>query len=177
MELIRENVYVVDTTQSLRSFLTAACAFFNRVSIDDFAANAQSTANSLTLSAALSAATLALNLVEMRAADIASAVLAGLNILISFGTMTNIARYKIRNEEARIDFFNRVLPGIERVVFSLTSKFNKQATPLEANPYFAGFESVVSVVQDQMQYYNIKNKELFNQAYAHVRNSNFELNA
>ena len=57
--------------------------------VDDFAVEAQNFANSLTLSAAFGAGTLAFRLVNQQAADIGSAIFGGLNILIAFSTMTS----------------------------------------------------------------------------------------
>lgn len=57
--------------------------------VDDFAVEAQNFANSLTMAAAFGAGALALRLFDQNIAEIFSAVLGALNILISFGTMTS----------------------------------------------------------------------------------------
>ena len=51
-----------------------------------------------------------------------SAILAGLNIFISFDTMTNVARYKIRNEEARVIFADEKMLGVMKGVFSVMDR-------------------------------------------------------
>jgi hypothetical protein len=62
---------------------------------DDFIAEAQSFANALALSISFSAGALAFRLVDIEIAGIFSIVLGVVNILNSFSTMTNVARYKV----------------------------------------------------------------------------------
>lgn len=57
--------------------------------VDDFAIEAQTFANSLTLAAAFGSGVLAFRLIHIGLADIASAMLGCLNILIAFATMTS----------------------------------------------------------------------------------------
>ena len=57
--------------------------------VDDFAVEAQNFANSLTMAAAFGAGALALRLFDQNIAEIFSAILGALNILIAFGTMTS----------------------------------------------------------------------------------------
>ena len=54
-----------------------------------------------------------------------SAVLAALNIVIAFGTMTNSARYKIRNEEARVMFADEKMLSLLKSVFSVMDRAAK----------------------------------------------------
>jgi hypothetical protein len=57
--------------------------------VDDFAVEAQSFANTLTLAAAFGAGTLAFRLIDVSMANSASVLLGGLNIVTSFATMTS----------------------------------------------------------------------------------------
>lgn len=62
--------------------------------VDDFAVEAQTFANALTISAALGACTLALQFLDSRLADLVSAIFGGLNILFAFGTMAGKCPHK-----------------------------------------------------------------------------------
>jgi hypothetical protein len=88
--------------------------------VDDFAVEAQNFANALTQSAAFTAATVALG--STRGGRIASAVLGFWNIGVSFGTMTNVSRYKNRNEEARRKIFDTKFNRVMKCVFSLLTR-------------------------------------------------------
>jgi len=105
-------------------------------------------------------------------------VLAGLNIVISFGTMTNIARYKSRNEEARTDFFYNRYHKVEKAVFSLMGDDEKMRVALdEKNPFYEELENTVMILRDQFKYYNIKDPQAFDQAYEELKRSRFDTDA
>lgn len=59
--------------------------------VDDFAVEAQSLANALTLAAALGAGTLAFRLIDRQGAGILSAIFGAVSILIAFATMTSMS--------------------------------------------------------------------------------------
>ena len=131
-------------------FATKAYLFNERVSselynqpkpvdsiVDDFAVEAQTFVNSMTMSAAFSAGALAFTLTGLQeAANIFGSLLGALNILISFGTMTNVSRYKIRNEEARIIFAEEKLLGVMKGVFSVMDRPEQDSVPIEQNQFF-----------------------------------------
>ena len=85
---------------------------------EDFAPEAQGFANSLGMSAAFSAGALSFNLIESVTGGIFGAILAALNIFISFGTVANSSRYRVRNEEARVIFYDEKFGSVLRGVFS-----------------------------------------------------------
>ena len=72
--------------------------------VDNFAVEAQTFANALTISAALGACTLALQLLDSRLAALVSAISGGLNILFAFGTMTGKYPHKQWNVTSPIAY-------------------------------------------------------------------------
>jgi hypothetical protein len=137
--------------------------------VDDFAVEAQNFANSLTLSAALGAGALAFRLLATDAANITSTVLGILNILISFGTMTNVARYKIRNEEARIAFKDEKFPHVSKAVFSLMDRKTRDSIPSNLNPFIASLDKNASSFRKQAEYYGYQEPVEFNATFAHLK--------
>jgi len=83
---------------------------------DEFAVEAQNFATGLTMSTSLAAFALALRLLHEPSAKIASTIIGLLSIWISFGTITNVSRYRNRNEEARTLFFDEQLLQVEKDV-------------------------------------------------------------
>uniref|UniRef100_A0A7S3L929 Uncharacterized protein n=1 Tax=Amphora coffeiformis TaxID=265554 RepID=A0A7S3L929_9STRA len=174
---------IIDFAQFLRSEdLRISSSLFHQtapvdVVIDDFVVEAQNVANALTQSAALAAATLGLRLVNTEASNIFAAILAAFNIVISFGTMTNIARYKTRNEEARTNFFHKGYHKVEKAVFSLMSDHARRSVALDKNPFYKELENTVAILRDQFKYYNIKDPQAFDRAYDKLKSSRFDDNA
>lgn len=174
---------IIEFAQWLRSKdLRISTALFHQLKpvdhiVDDFSVDAQAVANALTLSASLSASALALSLVGERSADASAATLAGVNILVSFGTMANISRYKTRNEESRTAFFYDKYLGIMQSVFSVMSEAKQLATPNEQNPFFRELNEKADILKDQLKYYNIKHAEDFDVAYNELVGSRFAKDA
>jgi hypothetical protein len=141
--------------------------------LDDFAVEAQSFANSLVMSAAFSAGALAFLLVNEDAGRRASAVLAGFNILIAFDTMTSSARYKIRNEEARVIFADEKLVDVMKGVFGLLDQQQQDAIPTDENPFVIDLEEKVEVFLRNAKYYDYEEPNEFNTSYQQLlRNIN-----
>jgi len=143
--------------------------------VDDFAVEAQNFANSLALSAALSAASVAFVLFDVRRdnatnmADIWGAIIAGFNIVISFGTMTNIGRYKIRNEEARILFFDKLFLGVKKAAFRAMDLTVRQKIPPEDNPYLIDLEEKKQRFLDDVSYYDYDEPKEFSKDFKTLR--------
>ena len=135
--------------------------------VDDFAVEAQNFANALTVSAALGACILALQLVDSQLADLSAAIFGGLNILNAFGTMAgnyvalfffawctcvllsthlslfvvamaDVSRYKIRNEEARVLFKDKLFLDIKKSVFSLLDRKTRKSIHRQYDPVLTG---------------------------------------
>ena len=172
---------LIDFAQELRSEdLRISSSLFHQLKavdhiVDDFAVEAQSVANALTQSAALAASSLALSLVHETGADVASACLAAVNIVISFGTMANIARYKTRNEESRISFYHHQFNRIKQAVFSLASSEYQMGS--KENPFVEELLEKVDTLRDQFRYYNIAQAEDFDAAWEELTKANFENDA
>jgi hypothetical protein len=144
--------------------------------VDDFAVEAQNFANSLVMSAAFSAGALAFVLYDLRQEDarvgaVWAAILAGLNIIISFGTMTNVARYKIRNEEARIIFFDEKYLGVLKAVFGAMDRKSQDSVPEHDNPFMLDLESKVQTFLYNAEYYDMDDPVEFKKAYADLRSN------
>ena len=139
--------------------------------IDDFAVEAQNFANSLIQSAAFSSGALAFRLMNANISNIFSAILAGLNIGISFGTMTNVARYKIRNEEARIIFAEEKMLGVMKGVFSVMDRKQQDSVPVSNNPFVISLEQQVSTFLQSAEYYDYKEPVEFIAAYRRLKSN------
>lgn len=121
--------------------------------VDDFAVEAQNFANALTQSAAFTAAVVALG--STRGGRIASAILGVWNIGVSFGTMTNVSRYKNRNEEARRNIFDKKLNRVMKSVFSLmTLDQREQFNGSDDNPFIISLDHYSSLFIKKCRYYN-----------------------
>jgi hypothetical protein len=94
-----------------------------------------------------------------------SAILAGLNIAISFGTMTNVARYKIRNEEARVIFSEEKMLGVMKGVFSVMDRKQQDSVPIVRNPFVISLEEQVSIFVKNAKYYDYEEPKEFLAAY------------
>jgi hypothetical protein len=135
--------------------------------VDDFAVEAQNFANSLALSAAFSAASVAFVLYDLRRdnstnlAEILGAIIAGMNILLSFGTMTNIGRYKIRNEEARILFFDNLFLGVKKAAFRAMNQNVRKKVTAKDNPYLTDLEQKKQRFLDNVAYYDLDDPDEF----------------
>jgi hypothetical protein len=143
--------------------------------VDDFAVEAQSFANALALSAAFSAASVAFVLYDLRrdnntnVAQIIGAVIVGLNILLSFGTMTNIGRYKIRNEEARTLFFDHRFLGVKKAAFRALDKGTRKKIGAQENPFLVDLEAKKQKFVQNVYYYNMEDPEEFLEDYRDLR--------
>lgn len=143
--------------------------------VDDFAVEAQNFANALALSAAFSAASVAFVLYDLRrdnstnVAQIFGAIIAGFNILLSFGTMTNIGRYKIRNEEARILFFDNRFLGVKKAAFSAMDNSSRKRVPGKENPFLTDLESKKQRFVQDVRYYNLEDPDEFLDDYSTLR--------
>lgn len=143
--------------------------------VDDFSVEAQNFANALALSAAFSAASVAFVLYDIRrdsssnVAAIFGAVIAGLNILLSFGTMANIGRYKIRNEEARILFFDHLFSGVKKAAFSAMDNISMKRVPRKENPFLSDLESKKQRFVQDVIYYNMADPDEFLDDYSTLR--------
>lgn len=138
--------------------------------IDEFAVEAQNFSSVLTSSAAFSSGSLAFTLVGSSTGNIFGALIAALNILISFGTMTNVSRYKIRNEEARIIFQDEEMQKILKGVFSVMSHESRVSIPVEENPFVEDFTKQVDIFLKNADYYSYPEAKEFNEAFAELKN-------
>jgi hypothetical protein len=139
--------------------------------LDDFAVEAQNFANSLTQSAAFASGALAFRLMNENISNIFSAILAGLNIGISFGTMTNVARYKIRNEEARVIFAEEKMLGVMKGVFAVMDRNEQDSVPIEKNPFVIDLEQRVAVFLANAKYYDYDEPLEFIAAYRTLKSN------
>lgn len=137
--------------------------------LDDFAVEAQNFANSLVMAVAFSSVALAFRLVGSDIANTLSAVVSFVNIISSFGTMTNVARYKIRNEEARIIFFNEKLLNTKKAIFSLLDPQTRSSIPTQQNPFVSEIETRIQHFQESVRYYDYKESSTKTLRYAAKR--------
>jgi hypothetical protein len=123
--------------------------------LDDFAVEAQNFANSLTQSAAFASGSIAFSSLGGRASEYVSPILSVLNIGISFGTMTNVSRYKIRNEEARLLFYDTKMLRVLKGVFSIISPDQRNRFPADKNPFAEDLREKVKTFIKNAKYYDL----------------------
>ena len=139
---------------------------------DDFPVEAQNFANSLTQSTAFATGAIALRLVNDRFSTIVSAVLGVLSLAIAFGTMTNVSRYKNRNEEFRSFFLTQKFPQVLKGVFALMAEEQMERSGYKgiSNPYVENLDCLVTRFLSHATYYNRKDDEIsfFMDAYSEL---------
>jgi hypothetical protein len=143
--------------------------------VDDFAVEAQNFANALTQSAALTSGTVALTLLEGRAGLIGSALLGAWNIGVSFNSMTNVSRYKNRNEEARRKLFDHKYNRVMKSVFSLMTRDQRNLfSGPKQNPFLVSLDHYAAIFVDLAKYYNMPAADVasFENAYKDYQQSN-----
>lgn len=75
--------------------------------------------------------------------NIVSAILGVFAISFSFASMTNIARYKNRNEEQRTYLYNHKMVEVEKAVFSLMRKERRDMYSRTDNPYYHQLDGIM----------------------------------
>jgi hypothetical protein len=143
--------------------------------VDDFAVEAQNFANGLTQSAALTAATVVLNLAATRASLIGSALLGTWNIGVAFNSMTNVSRYKNRNEESRRKISDGKYHRVLKSVFSLMTRDQRDKfSGLNENPFIVSLNHHATYFVTSARYYNIPEADVasFEKAFTDYMNSN-----
>lgn len=159
-------------------FATKAYLYDNRISselenqpkpvdsiVDDFAVEAQNFANSLVLSATYSAGAQAFGLLSGDVGRIFGAILAGFNIALGFGTMTNSARYKIRNEEARVIFQDEKYLHVLKGIYSAMDRSAQDAVRKEDNPFLLILEQQKDTFLKNAKYYDYDEPTEFLNSY------------
>merc|ERR1719491_350315 len=132
---------------------------------DDFAVQAQNFTASLTFSATLSSAALAVllldtsdNRIEGGSAlpRIGSAILSGVTPFVAFGSITNASQYKNRNELSREVFRDqKYLPFLQEI-FSFMTRDDQVATPLSCNPFYFEINDLATKFVNDCLYYDQK---------------------
>lgn len=129
------------------------------------------------MSAAFSSAALAFVLVDIRGDEatrlglIWAAIIGGLNIALSFGTMTNVSRYKIRNEEARILFAEEKFLRVKKAVFSLMDRKDQDRVDIRVNPFAVDLDTSVKNFMLNAEYYDLEEPVELKEAYIKLRST------
>lgn len=134
--------------------------------VDDFAVEAQNFANSLTQSAAIASGSLALTLQDNSEVSSTAALVLGIfNISVAFGSITNVSRYKIRNEETRILIEKDSFTNLLKAVFSLMNRETRESVPQDQNPFLVELETTVKEFRECLVYYGLDLPETFDHNY------------
>ena len=86
------------------------------------------------------------------------AFLAFTNIFVAFGTMTNVSRYRNRNEEFRTEFMKKKLPRFEFSLFRLLSPSVRNQT--NSNPFVKKLQTAFEDFKDSAKYYDVSFEEI-----------------
>lgn len=70
--------------------------------------------------------------------------------------MANVSRYKIRNEEARVVFFDEKLPGVLKAVFAIVPRDKQDASLRQFSPFEAALEKQIEKLRYDVNYYNVQ---------------------
>lgn len=93
------------------------------------------------------------------------AILAGIGPFIAFGTMANIARYKNRNEEYRVQFADNRYIQILQSVFKCMHKADRDKVPRKDNPFYNSIQAKVNTFIKNVEYYNFPKPHEFQATY------------
>jgi hypothetical protein len=129
--------------------------------IDDFAVEAQNFTNSVTQVASLSALSLALQFVT----PVGSAVTSAITAWIAVGTITNVSRYKNRNEEFRKNFADKRYVHLMKQVYGCLGKEDRLKLCNTKNPFFKLLEAHKAKFLFDIHYYNYPKATLFLSSY------------
>jgi hypothetical protein len=132
---------------------------------DDFAVESQNLANSLVWAIALSSASLAFRLVGSDAFNILSNIAALWSIEMSFSTMTNVSRHKIRLEEKRILFFEKNMDNVKKALVGSMGSDHRKTLPEGLNPFVSELDGRVNRFQRSARYYGSKESSKLNRAF------------
>jgi hypothetical protein len=80
--------------------------------------------------------------------------------------MANVSRYKIRNEQARIYFFEEKLLAVKKGVFSLMDRKTQDTVPESSNPFSIDLEAKMNTFILGAEYYDVENPNELKDAYA-----------
>ncbi|CAB9524372.1 expressed unknown protein [Seminavis robusta] len=138
--------------------------------VDDFAVEAQNFANSLTQSVAFAVAAAGLAVVDGAGAW-ASLVSGLFSIWFAFGTMTNVSRYKNRNEEHRRYYAEKKFLKVQKAVFSLLRRDQRESMMFEENPYAVDLDNLANEFIYKAGYYGYSDAvvQSFKDAYAEFK--------
>jgi len=128
--------------------------------VEDFAVEAQNFATSLTQSVAFATGAIALRLVHSGTSNITSTILGFFSIFIAFGTMANVARYRNRNEKARVEFYDKNLLKVMKGFYTLMSDDQRDAISAEANPFASDLKEKAEHFISLAQYYGKTDQDL-----------------
>lgn len=137
--------------------------------IDNFPVEAQAFANSLAFASALSAGSLALRFFHLPTAQAISFILGFVNLFISFGTMSNVSRYKIKNEEYRVLFKDSKLERIKQKLFYYSSITDRKTVPPERNPFIVDLEAKAAEFRRVVAFYGLEEPIAFDKALRTLR--------
>lgn len=129
--------------------------------IDDFAVEGQIFTNSLVQSATLSAAGLGAQLFTPGG----SAVPSGIGLFISFGTVTNVSRYKNRNEAWRTQFYDEKYIHVAKAIYACLSKHDRVMLEKSKNPYYRLFMNKKMTFINMVKYYDHPKPKVFIQMF------------
>ena len=86
------------------------------------------------------------------------AFLAFTNIFVAFGTMTNVSRYQIRNEEFRTEFLRKKLPKFELSLFRILSPSVRNQ--MTSNPFVKKLQASFDDFTASAKYYDTSCDEI-----------------
>jgi hypothetical protein len=89
--------------------------------------------------------------------------------------ISDVSRYKIRNEEARIEFADVKLPIVQRNVFTLLDDETRSRQKLDRNPFVAAIEREARLFQRCVVYYDLGDARKFKDLYSHVKKDFFNV--
>ena len=131
------------------------------VFIDDFAIEVQATTNILVLASIYASIALAITFVTMQVAALFSAVF----FWFSLGTVSNTSRYKNRNDEWRVLYFDEGFVKVGQAVFACMKKAARRKFTNDQSPFFKKLDNLKTIFVQNVHYYDLPEPLEFIQAY------------
>lgn len=129
--------------------------------IDDFAVEVQATTNILVQASIYASIALAVTFITMQVAALFSAIF----FWFSLGTVSNTSRYKNRNDEWRVLYFDDGFVKVGQAVFACIKKAARHKYGNIQSPFFIKLEKLKEIFKQDVHYYDMPEPVEFLKAY------------
>jgi hypothetical protein len=129
--------------------------------IDDFVVEVQATTNILVQTSIYASIALAVTFITMQVAALFSAIF----FWFSLGTVSNTSRYKNRNDEWRVQYFDDGFVKVGQAVFACMRKAARCKYGNDKSPFFIKLEKMKEIFVQNVHYYDLSEPVEFLKAF------------